>query len=236
MPISAKRPSLNAKYSTFVREYVRTRSAIKAYRSAGFGYEGQGQSAYSCASEILNRPEIQQAINQMLAELDKKAIAEMANEWKKTRKVRRDIAYASLDDVLDPESDGLPKLKSWKEIPKRTRRAMKKIKLHVNKDGGTEAIEVEMKDPSPHLAAIEDKFSILPDNQRPPLKIDLAIDGIDTNTVDGRRKALLEIMAAIKARVAAKTVIPLNGIVVAANGSALSSGHAGANGDECGRE
>lgn len=203
---------LSFKEVAFVNAYVDTGSAIKAYRAARYGHKGQGDSAYTCASEILRRPKVQEAINKRANELDQLAKKEMASEWLKTRQVRRDIAYSSLDDVIDPSGE-VPKSKDWRKIPKRAKRALKKVKINLAKDGSAESVEYEMRDPAPHLNALEERYSVMPDNERPAVKVDITID-----SVDGRRKAVMELMNALKTRAESKMLNGLNG-AMGVNGS-----------------
>jgi len=199
--------ALNPKRRKLARLYFRTGDSYKSYRLAGYKAKTR-DAALKGASEILNLPEVKEYIAQLHARADEKALAEMQQEWQQTREVRRDIAYSDVDDLFEFDATtGLPKHKPGDAIPKRVKRAIRSVEVEVDPaTGNTRKVKYQLAPKEPHLAALEDKFSILPDTQKAPqqVQVDVTSGGkpIPT-TVDGRRDAVLALLAVWRERLAA---------------------------------
>jgi phage terminase small subunit len=153
---------LNAKRRAFVREYLKSKDLLTAYRRAG--YAGRGLQARKYASELRNSPEIAAAIAAAERELDEECLDELRREWRVTRAVRRAIAYTSIDQILDFDKTGMPKLKPSAEIPDLALLAVESLEVTRTTDAKgnvKDAVAIKMWPRHPHLNALEEKYSII---------------------------------------------------------------------------
>jgi phage terminase small subunit len=191
---------LNTRQWKFARAYFRTGDAIKAHRLAGYKAKTKA-TARGNAYKLLYSEAIQNALKELRRQLDDRLAHEMVREWQRTRATRQAIAYSDMGDVLDFTADGAPKLKPANQIPKRALKAMRKAEVEVDPEGNTKRFRFELAPKEPHLEALEEKFSVLPDNQRPAQKFDITSGGKPLpETVDGRRDAILAWLAVVESR------------------------------------
>ena len=150
------KPGLTPRHEAFVNAYVATSDMVAAYRAAG--YKACGHSAEVAASRLLRKVEIQRAIEERTQELKNRAMDELHGDWMTAWEIRRGIAFQDLADLFDPVTN---KLKPIEEIPESARRAI--ASLRVRKNG---SFAIRMRDPDPHLCALEEKYGSLPDIER----------------------------------------------------------------------
>lgn len=89
----------------------------------------------------------------------------LLREWEKVLRVRREVAYASIGDIMDFSGDQV-RLKPAREIPRSALRAIRRLKVQrVTLPSGEsrETVEVELESRVPHLEAIEERYSRLPE-------------------------------------------------------------------------
>lgn len=202
MGVSLKINSCSQRYEKFALAYVRTGCSATAYEEAGYKKPKNKTHGSRLAWEILNRPEVQLRISQIQQELRQLVEREMAEEWKKARDERRALAYSSIDDILDFSGDGAPSHRPANKIPKQALRAISSVDIELADDGKTaKRVKYRMASKDPHLEALEDKYSVMPDNQRPVQKVDVTSGGMALSVADDQRESLFAILAAIKARV-----------------------------------
>jgi hypothetical protein len=217
-PIKPKKfNTLRGRYANFVHIYIATGNRARAYKQAGFTAQTDKQ-AQQRAYSLLKRPDVAAYLKEVQQHVKDHEAAQMAIEYKRTRKIRQQIAYQDPADLFDENG----KSKPIHEIPREARRMIAGITI--TKDG---EVTYKLRDPHPHLSAIEDKYAIMPDNQRPAQKIDLTSGGLSLAEVDTHKAGLLALLADIKSRVAiplpeAEIVRPtLNGVAhgLSTNGS-----------------
>ena len=150
------KPGLTPRHEAFVNAYVATSDMVAAYRAAG--YKACGHSAEVAASRLLRKVEIQRAIEERTRELNKRAMDELHLDWMTAWEIRRAIAFQDPADLFDRATN---KLKPIEEIPERARRAIASMK--VGKNG---SFAIRMRDPDPHLCALEEKYGSLPDLEK----------------------------------------------------------------------
>jgi phage terminase small subunit len=105
--VQKKPATLNAKQQLFVLEYIKDFNATRAAKAAGYSQK----TAYSIGHELLNKPEIQAAIQEAL----KKRLEETRIDanWVLQRLVQE--ADADLADIYD-ENDVLRPIREWPKV------------------------------------------------------------------------------------------------------------------------
>lgn len=193
---------LNVRHRAFARAYIRCRCAVDAYIEAGF--RGTRGSAYSSSARLLKDERIQAYIKKLETEVERNMAKTLPSKWAYVGNLRDNIAFASIEDFMDFSGPGLPQLKPANKIPKWALKAVSSFKATLDKDGITQHVEFKFSPKDPHLAALEDKYSIMPDNQKKPEKIDITSGGLPLvpTTVEGRAGVVRSIVGDLLERAA----------------------------------
>lgn len=203
--------ALNARRREFIRQYMKHRNSLLAYQLAGFS--GSKLHAIKLASEVLNLPEVKAEIARLEGKLNKKLIDDMHTMAIRTQEERLALATATVDDLFDYSGeDGLPRHKAPKDIPKEALKAVTKVKVTIDpKTGATKAVEYSLSSKDAHLSALEEKYAIMPDNQRIAAKVDVTSGGEKIDTVQDREAVVRGLLADWKARKAAALIPEVGG-------------------------
>ncbi len=190
--------SLSKKQRDFADHYFKTGDLVGAYKKAGFkGSRGNSLHLYGQAAQIKNNPSVKAYLEHKAKRFEDRIGRQMEREWLRTRDIRRRIVTADLADFLDFDTDGLPVPKRSKDIPKEKIVALKSIDFRY-KGGEISSVRFELRDISPHLDDLEDKFAKMPDNEPLPQRVDITSGGKPLTARDN----LLALMDKIKAKAA----------------------------------
>jgi len=189
----------SAKRFKFARLYFRFGDVQLAYLKAG--YKGSGSSLAANSSKLLNTHLVQVALKDLQRRYDARLFRDMSQEWQKTREVRRDIAYSDISDLFVIGDDGFPVPKPGDEVPQRALRSIRSVEVVMDEDGKPKRFKYQFAPKEPHLEALEEKFSLLPDTRKAPTRVDITSGGQPLpDTVDGRRDAVMTLLTAWRER------------------------------------
>ena len=118
------------------------------------GFDCTVATAGSMAPNLLQREDVQAYLRLRLAQLS----AEVGLSVARIIQRLEDLAFSNIDDYIEQNYDGQIRLKPWRNISKRKKAAVKKVKIYrtTNSQGDEEyREEIEMKD---DLAALKVLF------------------------------------------------------------------------------
>lgn len=94
LPAKGKRARIREKI--FVREYVKDLNATRAFIAAGYG----SKSAPQCASRMLKKPNVREAIDKAVARLGAKIEISAARNLKRIAEIAYEKPFAKHSDIL----------------------------------------------------------------------------------------------------------------------------------------
>jgi hypothetical protein len=145
--------------------------AAQCYLDAGF--KVTFESARSCAGRVLRGAAARAYVRELETLREQAALEEMKTEWIACRAKRRSLSEAKIVEGFETDISGKLVMKPFDEMPESLQSAINSVEISEDRNG-KQRIKIGTEPKAQHLQALETRFSILPDNEARPTKLELS--------------------------------------------------------------